>query len=85
MVLTNPTTPTAQERADQLLAECETIRRYVELMNTLQARVLAYEEQFGIPSSDVDEAIESGQLQETLEVTNWLLDIYLLSRAKTVG
>ena len=41
---------------------------------TLRSRVLAYEEQFGIPSSDVHDAIEDGRLQETLEVCEWIID-----------
>ncbi len=85
MVLTNPTTPTSKELADQLLAERDVIERYVEHVNTLRSRVLAYEEQFGIPSCDVHEAIEDGRLQETLEVCKWIMDFYRLTRATTVG
>ncbi len=85
MVLTNPTTPTAKALADELLAECDVIKRYVEQMDELRSRVLACEERFGIPSSEVHEAIEDGRLQETLEVCEWLMDVYMLERAKTIG
>ena len=81
MVLIKTTTPTAQSHAEQLLAEREVIRRYFEQMNALRSRVLAYEEQFGIPSSEVHEAIESGRLQETLEVTHWIIDFERYQRA----
>lgn len=85
MVLTNPTTPTSKELADQLLAEREVIERYFEQVNTLRSRVLAYEEQFGIPSSDVHEAIDDGRLQETLEVCKWIIDFERLTRATKIG
>lgn len=84
MVLTNPTTPTAKALADQLLAERDVIERYFQQRNALQSRVRAYEEKFGISSTEVHEAIESGQLQETLEVTKWIIDFERLSRAKTI-
>ncbi len=85
MVLTNPTTPTAKALADELLAECDVIKRYVEQMDELRSRVLACEDRFGIPSSEVHEAIEDGRLQETLEVCEWLMDVYMLEQAKTIG
>ncbi len=81
MVLSNPTAPTAQELADQLLAEREIIERYFAQVNALRSRVLAYEAQFGIPSSEVHEAIEDGRLQETLEVCKWIIDFERLTRA----
>lgn len=84
MVLTNPTTPSAKAVADQLLAECDTPERHAEYMNELRNRVLAYEAQFGIQSCDVHDAIEDGRLQETLEVCEWLMDIYILEQATSV-
>jgi hypothetical protein len=85
MVLTNPATPTTKELADQLLAERDVISRYVERIDKIRSRVLACEEKFGIPSSQIHEAIESGQLYETLEVCEWIIDYELLSRAKSIG
>lgn len=85
MVLTNPTAPTSKELSDQLLAEREVIERYFEQVNTLRSRVLAYEEQFGILSSEVHEAIDDGRLQETLEVCKWIIDFERLSRATKIG
>ena len=81
MVLTNPTAPTAKALADQLLAEQAVIKGYVEELVALRSRVLAYEEQFGIPSSEVHEAIEDGRLQETLEVCDWIMDFEVLEQA----
>ena len=85
MVLTNPVTPTAKELADRLLAEQDVIRRYVEELAALRSRVLAYEEQFGIPSSEVHEAIEDGRLVETLEVCEWIMDFEILQWSKSIG
>lgn len=74
---------TPQEIAEQLLAEQAVIERYLDSVSALEAQILAYEQKYGIPSSEVHEAIESGQLRETLEVCNWLLDIEMLEWNKT--
>jgi hypothetical protein len=68
-----------------LLAEQAVIKSYVEELAALRSRVLAYEEQFGIPSSEVHEAIEDGRLQETLEVCDWIMDIEILQWSKSIG
>lgn len=80
MVLTNLTTPSSQALADQLLAEQDVIKRYVENMKAIHSRVLACEEKFGIPSSEIHEAIDDGRLVETLEVCEWIFDVELLER-----
>ncbi|MND09925.1 hypothetical protein D3C83_336340 [compost metagenome] len=53
-------------------------------MTELRIRVLAYEAQFGIPSSEIHEAIEDGRLVETLDVCEWIMDLYALEQATTV-
>jgi hypothetical protein len=83
MVALNHKTLTPHGLAKQLLVEQEVIERFLESVRELEARVLAYEQQFGIPSSEVHEAIDSGRLQETLEVCNWLIDIEVLEWNKT--
>lgn len=85
MVLTNPNTLMSKARADQVLAEQAVIKQYVQEMAALRRRVRAYEEQFGIPSDEVHEAIEDGRLQETLEVCDWIMDIELLTWSISVG
>lgn len=81
MALKNPPTPSLQSQTDRILAEQAVIRRYREQVRALRSRVLAYEEQFGIPSSEIHEAIEAGRLQETLDVTCWIMDFERLTRA----
>ncbi|HET9661464.1 MAG TPA: hypothetical protein VFP05_14095 [Thermomicrobiales bacterium] len=82
MATTKPPTPSLQSQTDQLLADHAAVVRYIEFMRTLQARVLAYEAQFGIPSSEIHEAIDDGRLRETFDVTKWIMDFEMLSQAK---
>jgi hypothetical protein len=84
MVLTNPTTATFKTLTEQWLDENDTPERHAKYMTELRSRVLAYEAQFGIQSSDVHDAIEDGRLQETLNVCEWLMDLYVLDPATTV-
>jgi hypothetical protein len=85
MVALDHKTLTPHGLAKQLLAEQAVIERYLESVSELKAQVLAYEQQFGIPSSEVHEAIDDGRLDETLEVCNWLIDIDMLEWNKTGG
>lgn len=86
MVLTNENTKTRKSLAEQW-QECvdnDTPERHAEFTAELQDRVLACEAKYGIPSSDVHDAIEEGRLVETLEVCEWLMDLYALEQATTV-
>ena len=74
-----------KELAEQLLAEQAVIERYLESVAELEAQVLAYEQKYGIPSSEVHEAIDAGRLDETEEVCNWLIDIEMLEWNKSGG
>lgn len=49
----------------------------------LASRVAAYEVRHGMPSSEVGPAIDRGELEETLDVCQWLLDYDLLRRAES--
>jgi hypothetical protein len=82
MVFTNSAASTPKEIADRLLAEQEVIKRYIELVHALRRSVRAYEEQFGIPSSEIHHAIKDGRLVETLDVCEWLMDFEVLSKAE---
>jgi hypothetical protein len=84
MVALDHKTLTPHGLAKQLLAEQAVIERYLESVRELEAQVLAYEQQFGIPSSDVHEAIDDGRLQETEDVCDWILDFEMLERVKSV-
>lgn len=52
-------------------------------MATLRAEIRRYEEQYGIPSDRLEEAVKSGELIENLEVCDWLILYSLLLRAET--
>lgn len=83
MATTKPSTPSLQSQTDRILADQAVIRRYREEVRALRRRVLAYEEQFGLPSSEIHEAIEDGRLHETLDVTYWIFDYERLINATT--
>lgn len=85
MVALNQTNLTPKELADQLLAEMAVIEKYHESVRELEARVLAYEQKYGMPSADVHQAIEDRRLVETLEVCEWLMDVEMLEWNKTGG
>lgn len=46
--------------------------------------MLACEAQFGISSNGVQNDIDHGRLVETLEVCEWLVDLYALEQATRV-
>jgi hypothetical protein len=81
MTIEIPPTPTTQWNTEQILGEQAVIRRYFEQVRELRRRVLDYEEQFGIPSSEIHEAIDDGRLKETIEVTHWIFDYEMLISA----
>lgn len=83
MATTKPPTSSLQSQTDRILADQAVIRRYREEVRALRSRVLAYEAQFGIPSSEIHEAIEEGRLRETLDVTMWIFDYERLISATT--
>ncbi len=84
MVLTNPTNSTRKSLTEQWVAKNDTPEHHAAHTAELRSRVLAYEAQFGISSSDIHHAIEDGRLVETLEVCEWLMDLYALEQATTV-
>jgi predicted transcriptional regulator len=82
MVALNQTNLTPKQLADQLLAEMAVIEKYHESVRELEAQVLAYEQKYGMPTSEVHDAIEDGRLVETEEVCDWILDSEMLERVK---
>ena len=85
MVALDQTNLTPKQLADQLLAEMAVIEKYHESVRELEAQVLAYEQKYGMPTSEVHDAIEDGRLIETLEVCEWLMDADMLEWNKTGG
>lgn len=45
----------------------------------LLARIAEYERRYGISSVDLGDAIDRGELEETFEITRWLIDYDLLA------
>ncbi len=45
----------------------------------LLARIAEYERRYGISSGDLGDAIDRGELEETFEITRWLIDYDLLA------
>lgn len=82
---TSPKTLSPTELAKRLLAERDAIANFVATVEALEASVEAMEARYGIASADIHAAIESGQLTETQEVCNWLMDYELLSRARSIA
>lgn len=58
--------------------------RQLEYLDHLRNCVLACEAQFGISSNGVQNDIDHGRLVETLEVCEWLVDLYALEQATRV-
>lgn len=46
----------------------------------LERRIAAYEARFGIESDHLAAAIDRGDLDESLDICNWLMDLALLRR-----
>ena len=84
MSVATSTQPTPQQRADQLLLERNVLVHFVDTLDRLEAAVRELESRYGMASSEVSAAIEAGTLDETVEVSTWLLDYELLQRARAV-
>lgn len=60
-------------------------RHQVDLIEKNRALIREMEEKYGIPSAELHEAIDDGRIQETFEVTTWLMAIDLLARIEIAG
>ena len=74
---------TPQDLVQRLLRERDDPRLMEQRRAELEARVAAFEARFGLPSDRIHEAIESGQLEETVEVCDWIFDYETLVRSKS--
>ena len=68
---------------DDLLALATDAEQGERNLAALIERIAGYEARFGIPSSEVHQAIDRGELRETLDVCHWLIDYDLLRRAQS--
>lgn len=75
----------SHELASDLARQMETIKQRRIHLVEVEARIQAFERRYGVASSDLHAAIESGELQETAEVCEWIIDYELLQRAAASG
>lgn len=72
------------QRVAQLLARLDRESRDEALMrereSDIRERVAAYEAKYGIPSSEIHEAIDDGRLVDSHEVGLWIMDREILER-----
>jgi len=75
----------AKNLAAELLRQRAVLQQHRETITTMVSRVADYETQFAMPSAQVHRAIESGDLQETAEVCDWIITDELAARAGTTA
>jgi len=76
MTATKTTRPTVEQLIEEFKSyreDPEQVRRDEE---ELKERLRGYEQKYGMRSTDVHAAIDRKELQETLEVCNWLMDYH---------
>jgi len=76
---------TPHSLAERPIEEMRVLQKARAYRLQVAARVRAYEEQFGLPSSDIHDAIDRGDLVETLDVCNWIMDYEWLSQLDDDG
>lgn len=64
----------ADRLVSELLRQRAVLQAVEEGRGELRARIHAMEQLYGVQSSDVSAAINRGDLPETEEVTDWLID-----------
>lgn len=69
--------------ASDLLRRANIIRQHHEHVEALESRIAEFERRYGVPSSRIHQAIDSGELYESLEVCDWIMDVELLQRARS--
>lgn len=72
----------AKSLVAELLRQRAVLQQHREMTTAMVSRVADYEAKFAIPSTQVHGAIESGALQETAEVCDWIITNELAARAR---
>lgn len=83
MATTTPKQLTPDHRWDDLEREHEILARHSKWRSELGTRIKELEARYGISSDQIHEAIDNGELQETLEVCDWIMDYNLLQHVRT--
>ena len=68
--------------AAEILHQQEIIQSYLDRLKEIESHVRAFESQFGIPSERIHEAIDAGELTETEDVCEWIMEYELLQATK---
>jgi hypothetical protein len=80
LIIQSPTTTEAERRAAKLLEQLDDDEFQDAFFADLEQRVASFEQQYGLRSEDVGQAINAGVLVESHDVCQWLLDYKLLLR-----
>lgn len=70
-----------EELAAVLIQERAVLLEQQTQLEVLRTRVAGYERHFGIASSQLHDAIDRGELTETAEVCDWIIDVEQLQRS----
>lgn len=62
------------ELAATLLHECDVIARYIEHVRELVDEIAVYERRYEMSTLTMIDSLASGDLEETGEIVNWLMD-----------
>lgn len=85
MVAIKMSASTSSEIAQKLLDQQAILKDHYEMLRSLRARIRENEIKFGVPATEVHQAIDDGRIDETFEVTKWLMDIHRLERIENAG
>lgn len=85
MALPRTTGITDAELERQLREMREDLPAQRQRRRELAAQVAAYEARFGLPSTEIHDAIDDGRLVETLDVCNWIIDYERLVLAESAA
>lgn len=83
MILKDMKQRSPEELSEELLRQIDVLRQHGQHVAALESRIASYEQQFNVPSSQIHEAIDTGRLDESVEVCDWIMDVELLERART--
>jgi hypothetical protein len=85
MVAINMSTSTSAEIVQKLNAKDSILKDHYAMLRALRARIRENESKFGVPANEVHMAIDDGRIDETFDVTQWIMDIDLLDRIERAG
>ncbi len=82
MATTTPKRLTPEQRWEELERERDILERHYQWRADLGNRIKELEARYGITSDQIHDAIDNGQLDETLEVCDWIMDYDILQHVR---